>query len=105
MTESALDSIVVAFPYGKPVSTFPENALMRTSEPKPHYISKLPVSFDSEARERGCLKLMRTTERQRHIIPSAPARKGSAPPPGAAPTGHAVQWQTTLPYAFLPRAA
>jgi hypothetical protein len=27
MPESALDSIVVAFPYGKPVSTFPGNAL------------------------------------------------------------------------------
>jgi ABC-2 type transport system ATP-binding protein len=31
---------------------------MRTSEPKPHWINKLLVSFDSEARKRGC----RTTD-------------------------------------------
>src|SRR5262245_44760354 len=35
---------------------------MRTSEPKPHQINKLLVSFDSEVRKRACSKMMRTSE-------------------------------------------
>src|SRR6516162_11778964 len=35
---------------------------MRISEPKPHEINKLLVSFDSEVRKRGCRKMMRTSE-------------------------------------------
>src|SRR5262249_43117841 len=35
---------------------------MRTSEPKPHWINKLLVSFDSEVRKRGCGTMMRTSE-------------------------------------------
>src|SRR5215470_1173437 len=35
---------------------------MRTSEPKPHQINKLLVSFDSEVRKRGCGTMMRTSE-------------------------------------------
>ena len=35
---------------------------MRTSEPKPHWINKLLVSFDSEVRKRGCRTMMRTSE-------------------------------------------
>ena|SRR5215470_15568339 len=35
---------------------------MRTSEPKPHEINKLLVSFDSEVRKRGRGTMMRTSE-------------------------------------------
>src|SRR5262245_48819998 len=35
---------------------------MRTSEPKPHWINKLLVSFDSEVRKRACCTMMRTSE-------------------------------------------
>jgi cupin 2 domain-containing protein len=35
---------------------------MRISEPKPHQINKLLVSFDSEVRKRGCRTMMRTLE-------------------------------------------
>src|SRR5215471_10745906 len=35
---------------------------MWTSEPKPHEINKLLVSFDSEVRKWGCRKMMRTSE-------------------------------------------
>src|SRR5262249_17464392 len=35
---------------------------MRTSEPKPHQINELLVSFDSEVRKRGCGTMMRTSE-------------------------------------------
>ena len=35
---------------------------MRTSEPKPHRVNKLLVSFDSEVRKRACRTMMRTSE-------------------------------------------
>lgn len=35
---------------------------MRSSEPKPHQVNKLPVSFDSEVRKQGCRRTMRTSE-------------------------------------------
>ena len=35
---------------------------MRTSEPKPHEINKLLVSFNSEVRKRACCRMMRTSE-------------------------------------------
>src|SRR5215468_7283136 len=56
---------------------------MRTSEPKPHEINKLLVSFDSEVRKRGCRKLMRTSESghscggsEVRIIPAASSQCG-----------------------------
>jgi hypothetical protein len=41
---------------------FPGKSEMRTSEPKPHQVNKLLVSFDSEVRKRACLTMMRTSE-------------------------------------------
>jgi hypothetical protein len=35
---------------------------MRTSKPKPHWINKLLVSFDSEVRKRECRTMVRTSE-------------------------------------------
>ena len=41
---------------------FCRELVMRTSEPKPHQIDTLLVSFDSEVRKRGCRIMMRTSE-------------------------------------------
>jgi len=41
---------------------FGAKLVMRASEPKPHKINTLLVSFDSEVRKRGCRMMMRASE-------------------------------------------
>ncbi len=50
---------------------FCRGLVMRSSEPKPHEINKLLMSFDSEVRKRGCRIMMRTSESGHQHLPAA----------------------------------
>ena len=56
-----IDKRRVVWRFGSPHRSCSEPE-MRTSEPKPRWINKLLVSFDSEARKRACRRMRRTSE-------------------------------------------